>query len=278
MGLRIATNIASESVQKNLRQVASKGQSHLEKLSSGKRINKSADDAAGLAIATNLDAQTKGVRQATRNANDGVSLIQTAEGGMNEVSNILVRLRELSVQAASDTVGEQERGFLDKEYQQLTQEVDRIAQATVFNGSSLLNGESEMGTMDFQVGAFAGEQNVIQFDADASNVTASNIGIDGSGVTTKEGAQDSIQIIDDAINHVSGQRADLGAIQSRLQSTVANLEVQAINQEAARSTIQDADVAAETAAMASNNVIKSAGISTLAQANSIPNSALRLIG
>ncbi|MCK5882241.1 MAG: flagellin FliC [Bacteriovoracaceae bacterium] len=277
MGLRIATNIVSESVQKNLRQSSAKAQSSLEKLSSGKRINKASDDAAGLAIATNLDAQTKGLRQATRNANDGVSLIQTAEGGMNEVSNILIRLRELTIQAASDTVGDKERGFLDNEYQQLTSEVDRIAQATVFNGASLLDGENETGTMDFQVGAFEGEQNVIQFDANATNITADSIGIEGSGVSSKEGAQDSISSIDDAINKVSGQRANLGAIQSRLQSTVANLETQTINQEAARSTIQDADIAAESATLASNNVIKSAGISTLAQANSIPNSALRLI-
>ena len=119
MGLRISTNIASQSVQKNLKEVSTKGDSELEKLSSGKRITKSADDAAGLAIATNLEAQTKGLRQATRNANDGISLVQTAEGGMNEVSNILVRLRELTVQAASDTVGDSERGFLNKEYQNL---------------------------------------------------------------------------------------------------------------------------------------------------------------
>ncbi len=278
MGLRIATNIASESVQKNLRQVSTEGQDSLAKLSSGKRINKASDDAAGLAIATNLSAQTRGLRQATRNANDGISLVQTAEGGINEVSNILIRLRELSVQAASDTVGDKERGFLDKEYQQLTQEVDRISQATVFNGSSLLNGESETGTLDFQVGAFAGEQNVIKFDANETNITSDSIGIAGSGVSGKETAKDSIEMIDNAINQVSGQRANLGAIQSRLQSTVSNLEIQTINQDAARSTIEDADVAAETAKMASNNVIKSAGISTLAQANAIPNSALRLIG
>ena len=137
MGLRINTNIASQTVQKNLRQVSEEGQSSLEKLSSGKRITKSADDAAGLAISKNLEATTKGLRQATRNANDGISLVQTAEGGLNETSNILTRLRELTVQAASDTIGDSERGFLDKEYQQLTTEVDRIAQSTTFNGSNL---------------------------------------------------------------------------------------------------------------------------------------------
>ena len=135
MGLRIATNIASQTVQKNLKQVSGEGNSELERLSSGKRITKAADDAAGLAISTNLEAQTKGLRQATRNANDGISLVQTAEGGLNETSNILVRLRELTIQAASDTVGDTERGFLNKEFSELSKEVDRISEATTFNGS-----------------------------------------------------------------------------------------------------------------------------------------------
>ncbi|OUR93020.1 flagellin [Halobacteriovorax marinus] len=277
MGLRIATNIASQSVQKNLKEVSADGQASLEKLSSGKRITKAADDAAGLAIATNLDAQTKGLRQATRNANDGVSMIQTAEGGLNEVSNILVRLRELTIQASSDTVGDTERGFLDKEYQQLTTEVDRIAQSTTFNGTNLLNGEGG-GTLDIQVGAFAGDQNRIQFDSDETNATADEIGVGGTSITEKGDALDAIDDIDNAITSVSGHRANLGSIQSRLQSTVANLEVQTINQDNARSVIQDVDVAEETAKMASSNVVKSAAVSSLAQANAIPNSALRLIG
>lgn len=277
MGLRIATNIASQQVQKNLREVTSQADASLEKLSSGKRITKSADDAAGLAIATNLEAQTKGLRQATRNANDGISLVQTAEGGLNEVSNILVRMRELTVQASSDTVGEQERGFLDKEYQQLVSEVDRISESTTFNGAQLLNGEGT-GEMDFQVGAFAGEQNKITFDSSESDATASSIGISGSGISDKGDALDSIEVIDDAINQVSGQRATLGAVQSRLESTVSNLEVQTVNQDSARSVIQDVDVASESAKLASSNVIKQAGVATLAQANSLPNSAMRLIG
>ncbi len=277
MGLRIATNIASQQVQKNLKQVSSEADSSLEKLSSGKRITKAADDAAGLAIATNLEAQTKGLRQASRNANDGISLVQTAEGGLNEVSNILVRMRELTVQAASDTVGEQERGFLDKEYQQLVSEVDRISESTTFNGANLLNGEGS-GEMDFQVGAFAGEQNQITFDSSESNASASAIGISGSGIEDKGVALDSIEVIDDAINQVSGQRATLGAVQSRLESTVSNLEVQTVNQDAARSVIQDVDVASESAKLAASNVVKQAGISTLAQANALPNQAMRLIG
>jgi len=276
MGLRIATNIASQSVQKNLKEVSNAGNAQLEKLSSGKRITKASDDAAGLAIATNLEAQTKGLRQATRNANDGISLIQTAEGGLNETSNILVRLRELTVQAASDTVGEQERGFLDKEYQQLSKEVDRISESTTFNGSQLLNGKGK-GTMDFQVGAFAGEQNIITFDSSETDSSTSSIGIKGTGIGNKDEALSAISSVDDAISKVSGQRANLGSIQSRLGSTVKNLETQTINQDGARSVIQDVDVAEASAALASNNVVKNAAVSTLAQANQIPNSALRLI-
>lgn len=277
MGLRISTNIASQAVQKNLRKISSQGQASLEKLSSGKRITKSADDAAGLAIATNLEAQTRGLRQATRNANDGISLVQTAEGGLNEITNILVRLRELTIQAASDTVGEKERGFLDNEYQQLSIEVDRISDSTTFNGTNLLNGEGA-GVMEFQVGAFAGEQNKISFDSSETNASTSEIGINGTGIADKSTALDSIESIDGAITKVSGQRANLGSIQSRLQSTVATLEIQTINQDNARSIIQDVDVAEETAKLASNTVLKNSAITTLAQANGLPNSALRLIG
>ncbi len=276
MGLRIATNIASQSVQKNLKDVSNSGNAELEKLSSGKRITKASDDAAGLAIATNLEAQTKGLRQATRNANDGISLVQTAEGGLSETSNILVRLRELTIQASSDTVGEQERGFLDKEYQQLTKEVDRISESTTFNGAQLLNGKGK-GSMDFQVGAFAGEQNKITYDSGATDSSASSIGIGGTGIANKDDALSAISNVDKAIEKVSGQRADLGSIQSRLGSTVKNLETQTINQDSARSVIQDVDVAEASAALASNNVVKNAAVSTLAQANGIPNSALRLI-
>lgn len=277
MGLRIATNIASQSVQKNLKDVSNAGNAELEKLSSGKRITKAADDAAGLAIATNLEAQTKGLRQATRNANDGISLVQTAEGGLAETANILVRLRELTIQAASDTVGETERGFLNKEFQELTKEVDRISESTTFNGAQLLNGKGK-GTMDFQVGAFAGEQNKIQFDSSASDASASSIGISGLSISDKGDALDAIADIDTAIERVSGQRADLGSIQSRLSSTVKNLETQTINQDAARSVIQDVDVAEASASLASNNVVKNAAVSTLSQANAIPMSAMRLIG
>lgn len=277
MGLRIATNVASQSVQKNLKEISNASNTSLERLSSGKRVSRAADDAAGLAIATKLDAQTKGLRQASRNANDGVSLVQTAEGGLNETSNILIRLRELSVQAASDTVGEQERSFLDKEYQQLTAEVDRIAESTVFNGMPLLNGKG-LKQMDIQVGAFSGDQNKITFNAGETNATTSSIGISGLGIQEKSGARESLDALDKAIEQVAGQRANLGAIQSRLGSTLKNLDVQATNQDSARSVIQDVDVAEATAQFAANQVLKQAAVSTLAQANGLPNAALRLIG
>lgn len=277
MGLRIATNVSSQIVQRNLRVVSNASEVELSRLSSGKRITKAADDAAGLAISTNLEAQTRGLRQATRNANDGVSLVQTAEGGLSEVSNILIRLRELSVQSASDTVGEKERVLLNQEYQQLIEEVDRISQATTFNGTKLLAGDSGRGTLDFHVGAFGGEQNKIKFDADAADSSADAIGVAGLDISEKDGANEAIESIDSALDRVSGLRASLGSVQSRLQSTVANLEIQTLNQETARSTIQDVDVAQSTAALASSQIVKAAAISTLAQANNIPSSALRLI-
>lgn len=277
MGLRIKTNIASEAVQTNLKAVSQKADSALQQLSSGKRITKASDDAAGLAIATNLNAQTKGLRQAVRNANDGASMVQVAEGGLNEVGNILVRLRELTVQSASDTVGEQERGFLDKEYQNLLSEVDRIAESTTFGKQGLLNG-SGPDQMDFQVGIQSDKSNQIGFESSATDARASTLGVDGTGVADKDDALDAIESIDGAINTVSSYRANLGAVQSRLQSTVSNLETQALNQDNARSVIEDADVAAASAELASASVIKAAGIATLSQTNNLPNSTLRLIG
>lgn len=276
MGLRINTNVASQAVQKNLREVSAQSDESLQRLSSGKRITRASDDAAGLAIATNLEAQTKGLRQASRNANDGISLVQVAEGGLQESTNILTRLRELSIQAASDTLGDKERGYLDMEYQQLVKEVDRIAESTTFNGANLLNGEGK-GNLDFQVGAFAGDQNKITFNSAATDASSRSLGVSGTGVAGKSDALGSISKIDDAIDKISGQRATLGSIQSRLNSTISNLEIQTLNQDSARSVIQDADIAHETSRLASSNVIKNAAISTLTQANSNPNNALRLL-
>ncbi|HLE11968.1 MAG: flagellin [Bdellovibrionales bacterium RIFOXYD12_FULL_39_22] len=277
MGLRILTNVAAEAVMKNLRESSENTSAELERLSSGKRIIQASDDAAGLAIATNLHAQTSGLKQATRNANDGISFVQTAEGGLNEVSNILIRLRELAIQSASDTVGAQERGFLDEEYQQLTTEIDRISGSTKFNGTTLLDGKGG-GVLDFHIGAFSEKNNTIQFDSREADVSTAAIGISGTAVNAKGQALDAVNNLDDAINTVSGYRAKLGAIQNRLQSTVSTLETQTLNQDAARSTIEDVDVADSTAKLASARIINAAGVSTLAQANAIPSSALKLIG
>jgi flagellin len=278
MGLRIKTNIVSQAAIKDIRQNGAEQGDTFAKLSSGKRINKSADDAAGLAIAKKLEAETRGLRQANRNANDGISLVQVAEGALNESMNILTRLRELSVQAASDTIGDKERGFLDLEYQQLVEEADRIAKSTTFAGIPLIKGDSGTGEMEFHVGAYAGDDNKISFDSDLVDVTASNLNIDGTGISDKDGANDAMPEIDDALEQVAGFRAELGSIQSRLQATVRNLETTAVNQDAARSRIEDVDYAKAASKLAAVNIVKNAGISTLAQSNSIPTTALRLVG
>ena len=278
MGLRIKSNVPSQMVQKDLRKTARAADESYAKLSSGKRIIKSADDAAGLGIAKKMEAEVRGYRMAQRNANAGISMIQVAEGGLDESSNILTRMRELSIQAASDTVGERERGYLNLEYEQLTQEVDRISKTTTFSGAPLLTGENENGVMDFHVGAYAGEDNKISFDAQATNATGSALGVEGTNILDKDSAAGNLEVIDEAINTVAGFRANFGSIQSRLQSTISNLDTAATNTEAARSRIEDVDVAEETAKLAANAVMKNAGISSLAQANTIPSSALRLIG
>ena len=276
MSLRIKTNIASEKVQTNLKAISGSNEQSLERLSSGKRINKSADDAAGLAVASNLNTTTRGLRQAARNANDGISLVQVAEGGVNEINNIITRMRELTIQAASDTIGNDERGYLDLEFQQLKTEIDRIAKSTKFSGRSLLNGEGE--SYDFFVGAYAKDHNKITFDSGVLDMQVDSIGIDHTTIADKFDAQDSMEDLDVAQNSINGQRAVMGSIQNRMQSTVRNLEVQALNQNNAKSGIEDTDVAAEAARLASNTVIKEAGVAVMGQANNLPNSALRLIG
>lgn len=276
MPLTISRNIASEVVQKNLEKASKSTEDHLEKLSTGKRINKPSDDAAGLAIAERLNAQVKGLRQAERNANDGISLIQTAEGGLGEVSNLLTRMRELTIQSASDTIGKNERQYLQKEYVELMSEIDRISESTTFNGSKLLDGKGS-GRLDFQVGTFSGEHNRISFDTSKTDLRSSSIGIDSTNVLEKDDALDSIKKIDDAFDTVNGYRASLGSLQSRLNSSVNTIGSQILNQEKAKSTIEDADVAKVVADLTTSNVLKNVGIASLAQANSLPNSILKLI-
>ncbi|HXH31725.1 MAG TPA: flagellin [Bacteriovoracaceae bacterium] len=276
MGLRINTNVASIEVQRNLKVSNSQQEAEFSKLSSGKRITKAADDAAGLAIAKKLEAETKGLRMASRNASDAISLVQVAEGGLNETGNILTRLRELSIQAGSDTVGEAERGYLSLEYEQLLQEADRISKSTTYNGKPLLRGEGDK--MQFQVGSYAGEENMIELDSSSTDASAENLGIGGTNVRDKEGAIENLERIDQAISKVSGFRATFGSVQSRLQSSINNIDTAVVNQEAARSRIEDVDVAESTSRLASNQIRSAAGTATLSQANQLGNNALRLIG
>jgi flagellin len=277
MGMRINTNMSAVNAQRNLRMNQAVLQGNTEKLASGSRINKSADDAAGLAISEKLRAQIRGVNQAERNANDGISMIQTAEGGLNEGSNILIRLRELAVQSASDTVGEAERKFTDLEYQNLKQELERISQVTEFNGKKLLNGEGDK--YDFQVGINNDDfQDRIKYDAAKSNSSLAGLGIGELSVGTKDESQSSLSKIDMAIQTVSGQRAELGAVQNRLTSTINNLQTSSENLSAANSRIRDTDFAAESAKNTKMSILTSAGTSVLSQANAQGQAALKLLG
>jgi flagellin len=278
MGLRIATNVSSLTSQRHLRSTRELLDRSLERLSSGYRINRAGDDAAGLAISEKLRAKTRGLIQAQRNASDGVSLIQVAEGGLNEVQNILVRMRELGVQAASDTIGAQERRYLDLEYQQLKDEVDRVANGTEFNGTFLLDGTG--GSLDFQVNT--GGENLlgvdrISFEAFKLDVNTDKLGLEELTVTSKVDAQRSLAYVDRAIETVSSTRAELGAIENRLTSTIRNISISVENLSAARSRIKDVDVADETAELTKNNILMQAGTSVLSQANNVPKLALALL-
>ncbi|MAF89896.1 MAG: flagellin FliC [Bdellovibrionaceae bacterium] len=276
MGLRINTNVASLNARRNLMGTKLNLDQNLERLSSGYRINRAGDDAAGLAISENLRAQIRGLKQASRNAQDGVSLVQVAEGGLNEVSNILIRLRELAVQAASDTVGPVERQFLNVEYDQLVSEIDRIADGTEFNGTSLLSGTGAI--LDFQVGT-RNDPNIdrLSFDASKADANSAALGINLTSVADKASAQNSLGAIDSAIVSVSAMRADFGAVQNRLQSTINNVSIALENLSAANSRIRDVDIAEETAELTKNNVLMQAGTSVLAQANQSSNAALSLL-
>ena len=277
MGLRIATNTQSLRAQNALGKVEASKASTMEKLASGSRINKAGDDAAGLAISEKLKANIRGTQQAGRNAGDGISMIQTAEGGLNEVSNILIRLRELSVQSASDTIGDQERKFSDLEFKQLTNEVERISTSTQFNGKFLLKGEGDK--LDFQIGIMNDEKNDrLSYKPEDSSARTKDLGIEGLTVATKVDSQENLEKIDTAINGVNANRATLGALQNRLQSTIANLEVRTENLSAANSRIRDADVASESAELAKGNILSAASTAVLAQANNSGSSALKLIG
>ncbi|MEK6554065.1 MAG: flagellin [Bdellovibrionota bacterium] len=276
MGLRISTNVGSITAQRQLY----KNQRRLEHaqtaMSSGKRIVAAADDAAGLAISENIRGQVGGLKMAKQNALNAQSVIQVSEGGLNEISNILIRLRELGVQAASDTVSEVEREFLDLEAQQLVEESERIAQSTRFGNKVLLNGEDSE-ELEFHVGPFGGDENVVRANVSA-DATTSTLGIDGISVSDKSGARDTLGAVDEALVHIGKMRADFGAVQSRLQMTNSNTEIQFENLSAAMSRIADADIAFESAEAASSSILQQASINVLAQANQNGMAALKLIG
>ena len=271
MALTINTNVASLNAQRNLG--ASQGSlgTAMQRLSSGLRINSAKDDAAGLAISNRMTAQTRGLNQAVRNANDGISLAQTAEGAMNEITNILQRMRELAVQSANDTNSADDRTSMQAEVTELISEVERIAKTTEFNNTSLLDGTFT--DKIIHVGAKGGADNEIKISiADMQTIGAA---VDVSG---QAGASTAIGSIDTFLQTVDTERGKLGAVQNRLESTIANLSNVSENVSAARSRILDADIAQETSNMTKFNILQQAGVSILAQANQAPQLALSLLG
>ena len=276
MGLRIATNTTALNAHRQMSITRLALDKSLEKLASGSRINHAGDDAAGLAISENLRAQIRGIRQARRNAQDGVSLIQVSEGGLNEIGNILIRLRELAIQAASDTIGDVERGFTDREFQSLKQEVDRIANVTNFNGTPLLNGRA--GIFEIQVGTHNNPiLDRVVYNGERSDATLDALRLGGESVATKQGSQLSLAVIDDALVQVNSVRADLGALQNRLQSTINNQMISEENLSAANSRIRDTDFAEEVSEQTKQNILMQAGVSVLGQANATNQATLKLL-
>ena len=273
MALTLNTNIASLNAQRNLGKTQVALDRAMERLSSGLRINSAKDDAAGLGISNRMTAQIRGVNQAARNANDGISLAQTAEGALQESTNILQRIRELAVQSANDTNSQADRDSLQAEVSQLTDELDRIAKTTQFNGRNLLDGTMTGAT--FQVGANAGQ--VITFDIDDAQTAALFPG-GLPDVSSVGGASAAIADVDTAIDIVDGIRGGLGAVQNRFQYTISNLNNISENLSAARSRILDADIAKETSEMTRNSILQQAGVSILAQANQTPLLAVSLLG
>ncbi len=277
MGLRIATNVQSLVSQRHLATNTDMQRKSLEHLASGSRIDRASDDAAGLAISEKMRAQIRSIRQDVRNANDGISMIQTAEGGMNEIGNILIRLRELSIQGSTDTIGDVERGFMDKEVQQLKAEVTRISSSTEFNGKKLLLGEGD--ALELQVGTHNNPlEDRFQFDPSKTNATLDGLGIGSVSTVDRQSSQSNLEALDEGIKTLVGNRAELGALQNRLQSTVNNLAIYDENLSNANSRIRDTDMAFETSELTKNNILTQANVSVLSQANQNNMMALKLLG
>lgn len=275
MGLRINTNVASIAAQSSLGKTQRQLETAMMQLSSGSRFAKMDEGAGDFAIAEHLRGQVKSMEAARNNASNASSFVQVAEGGLNEQNNILIRQRELAIQAASDTFSDNERGFMDSEYQQLGQEFDRIAQSTTFGSQKLLAGDSK--EYEFQVGAYSGPENIIKYKAD-TNTTASAMGVSGTSVADKSDARDSLENVDEALEKIAGARANFGAMQSRLESVVNNSNTQIANLTEAHSKIADTDYAKAVSEMVKAQALQQYQVAVLNQANQYPSSVLKLIG
>jgi flagellin len=267
----IGTNVAAARTLNANRAAEMSLSKAMERLSTGRRINSASDDAAGLAVASRMNAEVRGLNMAIRNANDGISLAQTAEGGMNEIGNMLQRMRELSVQSASGTLSDDDRVNLQTEVTELIAQIGDVADRTKFNGVELLNGTNA--TVDIQTGAFANETVEITL----TDVTAATLGVDGVDIGTANGAQAALAALDDAIDSVSTAQAALGAGQNRLQTTVSNLTDRVTNIAESKSRIEDADFSAETTQLAKAQILSQASTAMLAQANQSQQGVLSLI-
>ena len=289
MALVVNTNLSSINSQKNLNQSSHALSNVFERISSGLRINKAADDAAGLGVSESLDAEIRAYRQGIRNANDAISVIQTAEGAANEVANIVKRMRELAVQSASETLATDERSYIEDEFEQLSGEVDRIAFTTTFNGQNLTNaaGSGGDGVITVQVGANNNVNDRIDIQlGDLRAQTALGVSYNGANVTgasivslnTTTAAQSALGRLDAALGTLNGYRSTFGAIQNRMESAIRNLTNYTENLAAAKSRIVDADFAYETAQMAKYQILQQSGVAVLGQANAVSQAALRLLG
>lgn len=277
MALRIHTNTVAQNAQRHLGYARGTESAALEKLASGSRINRAGDDAAGLAISEKLRAKGRSLRQDLRNASDSVSLIQVAEGAMNEASNILIRLRELSIQGASDTNGDEERGYLDKEAQGLYSELKRISQSTEYNGVKLL--ADKPAVLEFQVGPDNSPENDrMYFDALMASVSPERLELGDINIRTKEGSRTGLARIDTSINNLSEGRAMLGALQNRITSAINSLGISGENISGANSRIRDTDMAEQTSEVTRANIQTQTGISVISQANQNSKLALKLLG
>jgi flagellin len=275
VALSISTNVESLRANRELADTARSHSRTLQRLSSGDRITSSGDDAASLSISEKLKGSIRSYQAAQRNSQDGISIVQTAEGGMQETQNMLIRLRELSMQAASDTLGDDERGFVNAEFQHLKDEIKHIANNTVYDGQHLLNGTGH--NRDFQIGIDHDAESTLSFRSETANILPSALGIVSSDISTKDGARDGLAVLDAAISKVSENRATLGGIQSQLASHLHNIDTQKVNLTETNSRMRDTDMASESSKEASEHIRQDAGTAVIAQTNDMPKAVVRLL-